>query len=309
MASAGQLLDIRSREWARDVVSSVGLDPTILPPLLDAGSVIGELRDDSLGLPTGIAVVVGGGDTQLAAAGGGGLQDGAISVVAGTTTPLQASTAEIVVDPQQHPWVSAHLVPGRWAVETNAGYTGLRLEWLARIVGSSVTDLAEEAADSSAGAAGMSAIVASPTWSERTWSDGAPVALVGFEPEHRRADVAQAFIEAHAYAIRANLEDLERVMGDVATRVCLMGGAARSSRFNQLVADVTDRDISLVQGVYPPARGFAWLAARGLGQPIAPPRFDGTVIEPIDPAAYEDGFRRFILATEAIDGALAGWVS
>jgi xylulokinase len=253
--------------------------------------------------------VVGGGDTQVAAAGGGGLEEGTISVVAGTTTPLQASSAEVVLDPQRHPWVSAHLVPGRWAVETNAGYTGLRLEWLARVLDTSVADLAEEAAASSPGAGGMSAVITARTWSESTWGTRAPTALIGFEPQHRRADVVQAFIEAHAYAIRGNLEDLERALGRPATRVCLMGGAARSARFDQLVADVTDREISLVHGVYPAGRGFAWLAARGLGRSLPPPDFEGTVIEPREPAAYEEGFRRFVAAGDAIDSALAGWVA
>ena len=307
LASAGQLLDVRRREWARALVARVGLDPAILPPLMDAGSVVGELRDASLGLPLGVPVVVGGGDTQLASAGGGGLEEGSISVVAGTTTPLQASSGDIVIDPKHHPWVSAHLVPTRWAVETNAGYTGQRLEWLARVVGSSVADLAEEAGGSIAGAHGISAIVASRIWSERTWSDGAPTALVGFEPEHDRADVAQAFIEAHAYAIRGNLEDLERAMGGPASRVCLMGGAARSADFVQLVADVTGRVISLPDSDYPAGRGFAWLATRGLGESLPPPSFEGTVIEPSEPAAYEDGYRRFIAAGDAIGSALMGW--
>jgi sugar (pentulose or hexulose) kinase len=274
---------------------------------MDAGSVLGELRDDTLGLPLGIPVVVGGGDTQLAAAGGGGLEAGTVCVVTGATTPLQASSDEIVVDPLQHPWVSAHLLPGRWAIETNAGYTGLRLDWLARLVGSSVAELAEEATTSSAGAGGMSAVVASRTWSESAWSIRAPTALIGFEAEHRRSDVARAFIEAHAYAIRSNLEDLERAMGRLASRVCLMGGAARSTPFQQLVADVTVRGISLVDGVYPPARGFAWLAARGLGEPRPPPAFEGMVLEPRAAAAYDDGFRRFVAASDAIGSALAGW--
>jgi sugar (pentulose or hexulose) kinase len=309
MASAGQLLDIRRRDWAGDLVRSVGLDPAILPPLLDAGSVVGELRDDTLGLPPGIPVVVGGGDTQVAAAGGGGLEEGTISVVAGTTTPLQASSGEVVADPLRHPWISAHLVPERWAVETNAGYTGMRLDWLARITGISVKALVEEAVGSSAGAAGISAVVTSRTWSERTWSDRAPTALVGFETEHRRADVAQAFIEAHAYAIRGNLEDLQRAMGVSAGRICLMGEAARSARFGQLVADVTGREISVVDSAYPPARGFAWLATCALGEPMRPPIFEGRSIEPREPDAYEAGFRRYVDAGDAIASSLAGWVA
>ena len=151
MASAGQLLDVHRRTWAREVLGSLGLDPSVLPALVDAGTRVGRLRDPDLGLPVGIDVIAGGGDTQLAATGAGGLADGVVSVVAGTTTPLQASTAEFPRDPEQHPWVSAHLRPDRWAAETNAGYTGMSLDWFARISGTSVDSLADEAAASRCG--------------------------------------------------------------------------------------------------------------------------------------------------------------
>jgi xylulokinase len=142
IASAGQLLDVRRRTWARDILEALDLDPAKLPPLVDAGTRVGALRDLDLGLPGGLDVLAGGADTQLAATGVGGLADGVVCVVAGTTTPLQASTAAFPRDPQRHPWVSAHLRPDRWAAETNAGYTGMSLDWFARISGTSVGTLA-----------------------------------------------------------------------------------------------------------------------------------------------------------------------
>ena len=60
------------RAWAVDILEAVGLDPALLPSLVDAGTRVGALRDDELGLPLGIDVIAGGGDTQLAATGAGG---------------------------------------------------------------------------------------------------------------------------------------------------------------------------------------------------------------------------------------------
>ena len=307
LASAGQLLDVRKRSWATELLEAVGLDPAVLPRLVDAGTVAGELRDPDLGLPLGTPVVVGGADTQMAAAGAGGLEDGAASVVAGTTTPIQVSTAVAPRDPERHPWVSAHLVPERWAVETNAGYAGLNLDWLAALTGQRVDDLAEEAFARPAGASGMTALVSAPLWSEDTWSRGAPNALVGFEPAHPRADVARAFLEAHAYAVRSNLEDLERAMGGATSRVCLVGGAARSLGFTRLVADVTGRAIGRMRRGYPTGRAFAWLAARALGLEGAEPHFDGEMVEPSADDRLEDGFRRYLAASDSLQRELAGW--
>lgn len=309
MASAGQLLDVRRRAWATGMLRDLGIDPAVLPPLVDAGTLVGELRDVGLGLPPGLPVVVGGGDTQVAAAGAGGLAEGFVSVVAGTTTPLQASTAEVPDDPERHPWVSAHLAPDRWAVETNAGYTGMSLDWLGSVTGRSVGELADEAAGSPPGAAGITAVVTARTWSEEAWSRRVPNAFLGFEPGHARADLARAVIEAHAYGIRGNLEDLERAMGRPAGRICLMGGAARSADFVQLVADVTGRPIGRVESAYPAGRGFAWLAARATTASAQPPAFAGWVVEPHESERYEEPYRRYVAAGDALGRDFAGWAA
>jgi len=230
-----------------------------------------------------------------------------VSVVAGTTTPLQVSTAVFPRDPQQHPWVSAHLRPGRWAAETNAGYTGMSLDWFARIAGADVQTLADEAATSRPGADGVTAAVTASNWSEETWSDRAPGGLIGFEPRHSRGDVARAFIEAHAYGIRGNLEDLERATGATASQVCLLGGAARSRGFIQLVADVSGRTIGRAASDYPAGRAFAWLARSTDG--VDPPAFEGEVMEPREHEAYEEGYRRYLAAGDALHRTLPGWTA
>lgn len=309
MASAGQMLDIRTRTWASDLLAALGIGMALLPPLRDAGSTIGELRDGSLGLPLGLPVIVGGADTQIAASGAGGLGRGVVSVVAGTTTPVQVSSDAVPSDPLRHPWVSAHLTPGRWAVETNAGYTGMSFDWLAAMTGQGVAELAMEAASSVPGAAGISAVVAARSWNEDAWSNRAPNALIGFEPRHRRADVARAFLEAHAYGIRGNLEDLERAMGQRVERVCLLGGAAQSRDFTQLVADVTGRAIGQVTMGYPAGRAFAWLAARATDADAAPPTFQGTTVEPQSGEHYEEGYLRYVEAGDAVSAQLAGWAT
>ena len=141
-----------------------------------------------------------------------------------------------------------------------------------------------------------------------TWSSGAPGGLIGFEPGHARGDVARAFIEAHAYGIRGNLEDLERATGAPAKRVCLLGGAARSRTFAQLVADTTGRAIGRVTGDYPPGRAFAWLAAaHEAGTTPDPPDFVGETIEPHEHDALEEGYMRYVAAGDALRQTLPGW--
>jgi sugar (pentulose or hexulose) kinase len=142
--------------------------------------------------------------------------------------------------------------------------------------------------------------VASEVWSEQTWSDRIPNVLVGFEPGHERSDVARAFIEAHAYAIRANLEDLERAAGSPFVEVLLLGGAGRDRAFAQLVTDVLERPLRRPDGAYPPGTAFAWLARRAQGGSAEPPTAAGDVLEPATGDEYGDGYRRFLEMDDVI---------
>ncbi|MGH8903214.1 MAG: FGGY family carbohydrate kinase, partial [Egibacteraceae bacterium] len=99
------MADVAARSWASDLLSEVGVGTDRLAPLVEAGTPVGALRDGGLGLPVGLPVVAGCGDTQLAAMGAGGLADGVVTVVAGSSTPVQAAVAAPVTDLEQHPWV------------------------------------------------------------------------------------------------------------------------------------------------------------------------------------------------------------
>ncbi|WP_431924672.1 rhamnulokinase [Amycolatopsis tucumanensis] len=71
-ASTTQLYDVRSREWAVDLATRVGIPPRLLPPLRDPGTVVGTLLPDlaaELALPELPVVAVGSHDTASAVVG------------------------------------------------------------------------------------------------------------------------------------------------------------------------------------------------------------------------------------------------
>jgi sugar (pentulose or hexulose) kinase len=294
-ASSGQLAATAARTWAFGLLDQLGLDSERLAPLVEAGTVVGELRDAHLGLPAGLPVVAGGGDTHLAAMGCGGLEAGTAVVVAGSTTPVQAAVGTMPKDPLRHPWVSAHLRRDLWATETNAGYAGMNLDWLAGSVGLSTADLAQRGWRSEPGAQGVTALVAAPVWSEETWARRPANAVVGFELTHSLDDLARAFLEGHAYAVRANLEDLERATTTPFARVLLTGGAARSRPFTQLLADVTGRAVEVPDLSEPAARAGAQLVA---GHEFDPPR--AQPVEPRHDPRYDQGYQRFLALFERL---------
>lgn len=297
-ASAGQMADVARRNWATGLLDGLGLGTDRLAPVVEAGTVVGRLVESGLGLPLGLPVVAGGGDTQLAAMGAGGLDQGVVTVVAGSSTPVQASTAEPPNDPQRHPWVSTHLAADRWAVETNAGYPGTMLGWWAGVVGADPTAVWAAAAASPPGANGVSAVVGAPTWSEEAWVNRAPTAVVGMTPTTTGADLARAVVEGHAYAVAANVADLERVMGDGAATVVLTGGATGGGRLAHLLADVLGRSVTVPAARQPAALAGAALVARACHIDVAGDAPAQRVAPAGDPAPYEEPYRRY-LATHA----------
>lgn len=294
-ASSGQLAATAAREWAVELLDQVGLGTGRLGALVEAGSVVGELRDDSLGLPAGLPVVAGGGDTHMAAMGCGGLEAGTAVVVAGSTTPVQAAVSAMPKDPLRHPWVSGHLRRDLWAAETNAGYAGMNFDWLASSLGLGTPELAARAWSSEPGARGVTAMIAAPVWSEDTWVRRTPNTLTAFELTSSLDDLARAFLEGHAYAIRANLEDLERATGDAFGRVVLTGGAARNPEFAQLVADVCRRPLDLPRVDQPAARAGAQLIG---GDTMPAPA--ARRIEPHHDERYDRAYERFIATFEQL---------
>jgi xylulokinase len=224
----------------------------------------------------------------------GGLKPGAVTVVAGSSTPLQLAADEPTVDSLRHPWVSVHLLSNTWAVETNAGYPGMFLDWLAAINTAEPSELADAAWSSIPGAHGITATVAAPSWDEGSWRQRPPAALIGFEVRHSLADVARAVLEAHAFGIRANLEDLERVRGLPIDKVILTGGASKEARFCALVSDVCGRRVLRTRANEGTARAGAAFVSWALGNTNLPTAPDLEGFKPDGSELYEKPYRDFL---------------
>jgi sugar (pentulose or hexulose) kinase len=286
-ACAGQLAEVARRRWAADLLDGLGLGTGRLADLVEPGTRVGTVQGDWVGLPAGLPVFAGCGDTQLAAMGAGGLAESVICVVAGSSTPVQAATDRPAVDPRQRAWISTHARPGLWAAETNAGYPGTMASWLRQLTG-------PVKRSGRPGAGGITAVVATPHWTEHAWSTKAPMTLLGLSPSATPEDIAQAIDEAHAYAVRANIADLEEALGRAAGAVIVTGGAAEG--LAPLLADVLGRPVQVCPGSHGAARA-GWQLVTG----TAPAPLPGTTVWPATgPAPYAAGYQRYLHAHAAL---------
>ena len=123
-----------------------------------------------------------------------------------------------------------------------------------------------------------------------------------------RADVARSVMEGIAYAIRANLEQVEEIAGARATHVALGGGMSGSRVFAAMVANVLGRSMRVPGSAQTTALGAAAIASPAFGlhatidKAIESTSSRSTTIEPDlrISAAYDDSYARWSAMAEQL---------
>ena len=134
-ASETLLYDVEKREWNEDLCDLFGLDSSLLPPLQNAGTILGPVLPDmatAFNISKEALVVVGGGDTQLAIKSTQPAVEDVV-IVSGTTTPIVKLVDAYLLDAKQRTWTSRDIEQNRLVFEANAGVTGLNFQRLKEI--------------------------------------------------------------------------------------------------------------------------------------------------------------------------------
>ena len=276
LAVETMVLDLHHRAWADDLIALLGLPRQLFPGLVDAGTRIGDLSDRAaahLGLTPGTLVIAAGTDTQCALLGTGVVAPGQFGVVAGTTASVMAISDQPMIDPHRRLWTGMHVVPGLYVLESNAGAMGRTLDWLARAWYSDAPDavaaLCADAAGSPPGARGVLSTAGAHVFDATSLSlptDTLTFAATSSTGDSAgRAAMARAVLEGMAYAIRANVEQIERISGQRPESLRLAGGMARSAVWSQMVSDVLDCPVHVAATTDAAALGAAICAGVGAG--------------------------------------------
>ena len=304
MAARTMLFDRDRGKWSAELLAAAGLDARLMPPVLPSGSVLAGLSAEAAaatGLPVGTPVVMGGHDHLCAA----------FAARGGRPVPIDSTgTAEALVTPASSPppgdpGLAAHVncyrdvEPGQVALLSSVAFAGGLVDWLRR----QVFRIGEE--DPDAYARMMEEVRrpvrpngllcfpefgrgASPRWDPA----GARGAFVGLTQGHDRGDLLQAAIEATCFSLRHNLAWVEEHLSVAVDRVRVLGGAVRNPVWVQMKADLTGREIEVIDLPEAAALGAAVLAGVGAGvypshaagaAAVAP---SGTVVRP-DPGRQE----------------------
>jgi xylulokinase len=267
-ASGTAYLDVRTRAYAPGALAAIDDARdwgAALPPVLDADAVLGTLRPEAaeaLGLPAGIRVSVGGGDNMCAAIGVGAVVPGVAVMSLGTSGTVFGHAPAPAIDPLRE--VSAFCdSTGGWLPLACVLNCTLPLEWARDLFGLDHAGFDALAADVPAGARGLTFV----PYLDGERTPNRPAAsgeLLGLRTHHGPAEVSRAVLEGVtaglAHAVRAF-----RRTGTAADELLLVGGAARSEVWGQLLADWLDLPIARPSVAEAAARGAAIQAAHVIG--------------------------------------------
>jgi xylulokinase len=261
-ASGTLLYDVPSDRWDLEAVSALGLDASLLAPLLpSSGTPAGRLTPGAgaeLGLPAGIPVAAGAADTAAAVLGSGVFSSGDIQLIVGTGAQVIRPVAAPVSRADAGVSLYRSATPDGWYHMGATLSAGLSLNWVRETMNATWDELY-----ASAGYPGQAhdPIFVPHLSGERTpYSNPAlrgswtALSLAG-----DRTSLLRSALEGTAFAIRDALDAL--LAGDRPPGLRLAGGGTLAPSWRQLLADVLGLPLYAVDVPAASGRGAALLGA------------------------------------------------
>lgn len=265
-------------KWSEMICQKVGIDIHKLPPLHKSTDQIGGLINEemiALGIRRGTPIIIGGGDTACATLAAGVTQAGDVCESVGTTNVLTICVDQPKFD---RGFINrCHVVEGKWIYQGALSHTGASYQWFRD---NFCQDLVEKAAGSSSNAfqmmnkeadqanPGSDGLVFLPYMlGERSpiWDPYARGIFFGVSLQTTRKEMNRAIMEGCGYGLRQLSEIAERVTGQKIKSFTSIGGGAKSETWAQIKADITGKDISILDMSDMAPIGAALLAGVGAG--------------------------------------------
>jgi rhamnulokinase len=248
-ASTTQFYDATTGDWAFGLLEQLGLPHHFLPPIVDAGTVLGALEAGlatELGLEDALVIAVGTHDTASAVAATPLSDPSSAYISSGTWSLLGLETSKAVM--------SAAALAANLTNEVGVGKTNRLLKnvmglWILQECRRAWGDpdwvmLYQEAQNARA------PILINPD-DVRYLSPGLDMperiighlSELGFHDQIARGEIVRCILESLAAKYAAVLNQLEQAAGIVTDTIYVIGGGSQVSLLNQLTANATKRSV------------------------------------------------------------------
>ena len=248
------LSDAQAGTWSAELCSLLGVEMDKLPRIVRPWDIVGEVTEQAardFGLAPGIPIAAGAGDTAAGALGAGIVRAGMLFDTAGTASVLAACTDRFVADERHQALITMRsVVPGLWNQLAYIAGGGLALRWFrdtffnafkgqSQASSDDLYDQMTELADRAP--VGSEGLIFSPHLGGRICPAAPQMrgAWLGFSWGHTQAHFFRAVLESVAYEYSYYLNILKELVPDLKlTEARVIGGGARSTRWNQIKAHV-----------------------------------------------------------------------
>ena len=270
------LFNITSMDWDGRFASEI-VDKNKLPKLGWSNEIAGKITStaaEETGLPEGAPVTFGAVDGLAEATSVGVIHPGDLMIMYGSTAGFYLPLKK--PQPTEEFWLLAGAIKNQVAFGGGLATSGAATTWFRNQIGrdllkaeagkgkNAYAALALEAASSPPGAHGL--LMLPYLSGERTpiFDPKARGIFGGLSLSHTRGDMYRALLEGTAYAIRMNIDAMQRAGADL-DQIIAVGGGTQNELWLQIVSDVCGISQTLPEQTIGACYGDAFLAGLAVG--------------------------------------------
>ncbi|ANP77808.1 L-fuculokinase [Vibrio sp. 10N.222.54.A1] len=272
MAGTSMMTDLDSGDWNEGVLQYLELTKAHFPPMVEAGEIVGCLKDDVaflLGIPNRVPVISAGHDTQFALFGSGAKENQSF---------LSSGTWEILMARSPRPQLKPDYLKEGMTTELDAknDLFNPAIQWLSSAVMEWVantyfTDIAESSSkyavmvsEGEAAPIGANGVRFDPSF--LLGGDGkGNGAITGLSINATRGEIYRAALEGLAFKLKSSLHYLSTTCRLNTECLMVVGGGSKNRLWNQIRADVVGIPIHVVEQPEATVTGAAMYAFAGAG--------------------------------------------
>ena len=252
-ASRTNLMDLERGEWSERMLDVFGIDRNKLCRLIAPGEKVGRLNERYVrpGMSCYAEVYSSGGDQQCSALGQGLFNKEMIGITNGTASYVVICGKHRIYDKNRVIHINFGAIEDSWMAEVSNMGTGSVYDWVRHLLyenedtEQSIEAMNDALVKTQIGAGGIIAFPYLAGKGMPDWHTGKAGCLLNLRLSSKREDIARAFMEGLAFEIGQCYERLEEISGRP-EMIQVSGGVSGSPMFNQMLADILNRKLTVV---------------------------------------------------------------
>ncbi|MCR1899416.1 xylulokinase [Irregularibacter muris] len=268
--AAGTLLyDVKNKRWNKELIHKLDLKENIFPKVVKSTDIVGSIKKEiarELGLSEKTLIIAGGADNACAAIGSGIVENSKAALSIGTSGTIIAYTDKNNVETKGNLHFFNHACDNSWYLMTVMLSAGMCLKWFRNNILKTDKTYEELTNMASKVLPGSNGVIFLPyLFGERSPhpDPNAKSMFYGLSSNTTPEDLIRSVLEGVALGFKDCLASIEKSI-DI-KEIRLTGGGANSQLWTSIIADVLDREISLINVEEGPAFGAAIIAGVGSG--------------------------------------------